>query len=387
MLKKLSKLRDVATTIHQPSVNLQYNRRMLTIKQKDVLEFIVSHQSKTRLSPTLEEIAGHIGVSSLSGVHQHLSSLEDKGFIERHKQKSRSIIVTSLGRKVVGGKPEHAEIDLITDFIDVEKIVNTIQKGDSIELMHQMPDNSVDLIIADPPYNLSKGTSLKLASGSLKGAGGTWTKVIENWDDFTFVEYMEFTEAWLRETKRILKPTGSMWVFGTYHNIGVVNTMMQLLGIEIINEVVWYKRNAFPNLAGRRLTASHETLIWAHSGKTRKYLFNYEYSKAYSDKADGLKAQGKQMRTVWDIPNNKKPFELEFGKHPTQKPLKICKRMIELSSEIDDIVFSPFSGSGTECLAAKITGRRYLGFEIEDEFVELSKKRLAASHAEQETLV
>ena len=185
----------------------------------------------------------------------------------------------------------------------------------------------------------------------------------------------------------MLKPTGSMWVFGTYHNIGIINTLMQLNEIEIINEVIWYKRNAFPNLAGRRLTASHETLLWAHSGKKRKYNFNYDYSKEYFDASDGLKSAGKQMRTVWDIPNNKDRSEIALGKHPTQKPLKILDRIVRLSSSEGDIVLSPFSGSGSECVAAKMAGRNYVGFELEDEFVDLSRARLKNLQPIQEKLL
>ncbi|HEX8763275.1 MAG TPA: DNA methyltransferase [Candidatus Saccharimonadales bacterium] len=349
---------------------------MLTYKQKEVLDYIISYQDSSKLSPTIQEITDHIGVNSVSTVHQHLELLEEKGLIKRHKKLARSIELTDLARKIsdidIQVEPERPKTK------NIDKLVNSIVKGDALDVMQTFPDSSVDLIIADPPYNLSKGMNLKLASGSLAGAGGNWAKVMQKWDDYSLLGYIEFTEAWLKEAKRVLKPTGSMWVFGTYHNIGIINTLMQLLDIEIINEVVWYKRNAFPNLAGRRLTASHETLIWAHSNnsKKRSYNFNYEYSKAYADKSDELKPAGKQMRTVWDIPNNKERFEIALGKHPTQKPLKICKRIVGLSSNEGDIVLSPFSGSGTECLAAKLTGRNYIGIELEDEFVELSKLRL-----------
>lgn len=347
---------------------------MLTYKQKEVLEYITFYQIENKTSPTIQEISNHVGVSSLSTTHQHLELLEEKGMIKRHKKLARAIEVTDFAKKIITIKT--ATEEPVAKRVDIEKMRNTIVHGDTLELMRKLPDHSVDLIVADPPYNLSKGMSLKLASGNLVGSGGNWEKVMQKWDDYSLLGYMEFTELWLRESKRVLKPTGSMWVFGTYHNIGIINTLMQLLDIEIINEVVWYKRNAFPNLAGRRLTASHETLIWAHGGKKRKYNFNYDYSKAYTDKSDGLKAANKQMRTVWDIPNNKERFEIALGKHPTQKPLKICKRMIELSSDKKDIILAPFSGSGSECLAAQISGRDYIGFEIEEEFVKLSRKRL-----------
>lgn len=362
---------------------------MLTVKQKEVLGFIVTYQDDNKLAPTIKEISDHIGVQSTSTAHLHVKSLEEKGFIKRHENKSRSIEITNLARKVFDIKEVPAKSALKKDknYIDIETVKNSVIKGDAIEIMSTLPDNSIDSIIADPPYNLSKGMTLKLASGSLKGAGGNWEKVLQKWDDYDLLSYIEFTELWLKEAKRVLKPTGSMWIFGTYHNIGIVNTLMQLLDIEIINEVIWYKRNAFPNLAGRRLTASHETLIWAHSGKKREYLFNYDYSKEFHDKSDNLKAPNKQMRTVWDIPNNKQRHELALGKHPTQKPLRICERMIELTTQPDDIVLAPFCGSGTECVAAKNLRRAYLGIEIEDEFVELTKLRLQQKYEAQETLL
>jgi DNA modification methylase len=252
--------------------------------------------------------------------------------------------------------------------------------------MKSLPDNCVDLIIADPPYNLSKGGNWQWDNSvELAGMGGNWNKVMEDWDNMSLGDYLQFTNQWLTEARRILKPTGSMWIFGTYHNIGIINVACQLIGIEIINEVVWYKRNAFPNLSGRRLTASHETILWCNKGgKKREYYFNYEYSKDGIFDSDLLKAQGKQMRTVWDIPNNKEKQELVHGKHPTQKPLRILKRMIMLSSHEDDIMLTPFSGSGSECVAAKSTGRQYIGYEISDEYCQLAEKRL--NDCEQEAI-
>ena len=207
--------------------------------------------------------------------------------------------------------------------------------------------------------------------------GGNWNITKENWDNMSLKDYFAFTMCWLTEAKRILKPEGSMWIFGTYHNIGIINVICQMLNIEIINEVIWYKKNAFPNLSGRRLTASHETILWTHSGeKKREYYFNYEYSKNGDFTGDELKKYGKQMRTVWDISNNKNKEELKYGKHPTQKPLKILTRMIKLSSKEGDIVLTPFAGAGSECVAAKMTGRHYIGFELEKEFCKIAQDRL-----------
>ncbi len=263
-----------------------------------------------------------------------------------------------------------------------------ITNGDCIEGMRALPDHCVDLIIADPPYNLSKSGDWKWDNRiPLSGMGGNWNITNENWDNMSLKDYFDFTLAWLAEAKRILKPVGSMWIFGTYHNIGVINVVCQLLGIEIINEVIWYKKNAFPNLSGRRLTASHETILWTHSGgKKRNYYFDYEYSKNGEFVEDKLKAAGKQMRTVWDLSNNKKPEELKYGKHPTQKPIKILTRMIKLSSHPGDIMLTPFSGAGSECVAAKLTDRHYIGFEIEKEYCTISEERLAHTEKESEQM-
>ena len=260
-----------------------------------------------------------------------------------------------------------------------ESLVNVILNEDCIAGMAKLPDNCVDLIVADPPYNLSKGGAWKWDNSiKLEGMGGNWNKVMQNWDDMPFEEYMQFTELWLMQAQRVLKPTGSMWIFGTYHNIGIINVICQKLGIEIINEVIWYKRNAFPNLSGRRLTASHETILWCNKGgKKREYYFDYEFSKKGVFPGDELKAAGKQMRTVWDIPNNKKREESKHGKHPTQKPLRVLDRMIRLSSKKGDLVMTPFSGSGSECVAAKITERKYLGFETDKEYFDMSIIRLS----------
>lgn len=261
-----------------------------------------------------------------------------------------------------------------------------ISNSDCIDGMKTLPDNCIDLIIADPPYNLSKSGDWKWDnSASLSGMGGNWNITNENWDKMPLKDYFNFTIAWLTEAKRLLKPTGSMWIFGTYHNIGVINVVCQILGIEIINEIIWYKKNAFPNLSGRRLTASHETILWAHSGgKKRNYFFNYEYSKNGEFPGDELKVAGKQMRTVWDLSNNKKSEELKYGKHPTQKPIKVLTRMIKLSSLPDDIMLTPFSGTGSECVAAKLTGRHYIGFEIEEEYHKISEERLYHTKRENE---
>jgi site-specific DNA-methyltransferase (adenine-specific) len=256
--------------------------------------------------------------------------------------------------------------------------LDTLQPLDCVEGMRALPDDCVDLAIADPPYNASKGGAWSFDSAAgLPGFGGDWAKVAATWDDMPLGEYVAFTLAWLQQLNRVVRPTGSLWIHGTYHNAGIINLALQTLGIEIINEVVWYKRNAFPNLSGRRLTASHETVLWAHTGgKDRRYHFDYEAAKAMECPEDGLKAAGKQMRTVWDIPNNKHRDELAHGKHPTQKPLRLLRRMIRLSAREGHVLLAPFAGAGSDCVAARELGLRFLAFETDPEFVDLANRRL-----------
>jgi site-specific DNA-methyltransferase (adenine-specific) len=184
--------------------------------------------------------------------------------------------------------------------------------------------------------------------------------------------------------KRVVRPTGSLWIHGTYHNIGIINFALQILSVEIINEVVWYKRNSFPNLSGRRLTASHETILWAHTGgdKKRRYYFNYDASRDMWSPEDLLKTQGKQMRTVWDVPNNKEREELAYGKHPTQKPVRLLKRMLKISARPGDLLLVPFAGSGSDCVAAHELGINFVGFETDAEYVRISNDRVRNSNTD-----
>ena len=251
-----------------------------------------------------------------------------------------------------------------------------VYHGNFLEMASALPDQSVDLIIADPPYNASKGNDWSMKHGTLPGFGGDWKKIAQVWDDMSLDEYMRFTLSWLSEAKRILKQTGSLWAHGTYHNAGIMNVAIQILGMEIINEIVWYKRNSFPNLAGRRLTASHETVLWAHRGGKRSYCFNYEYSKSGDFSDDALKMPGKQMRTVWDLSNNKPKQELAYGKHPAQKPVRLARRFIRLSAQSGNICLVPFAGAGSECVAARAEGLHYIGFETEASYVETARARL-----------
>jgi DNA modification methylase len=249
---------------------------------------------------------------------------------------------------------------------------------DCLESLRNLPDRSVDISIADPPYNLSKGNRLTWDNSvKLKGLGGNWEKVMAKWDNMPLADYFKFTMQWVSELKRVVRPTGSIWIHGTYHNIGIINFILQALKVEIINEIVWYKRNSFPNLSGRRLTASHETILWAHTGEKREYYFNYEKAKRMACPEDGLKIPNKQMRTVWDIPNNKDSREIKYGRHPTQKPVRLFKRMIELSAKEGQVCLVPFAGAGSECVAAKECGLKFIAFEKDKSYVQICQKRLA----------
>ena len=247
------------------------------------------------------------------------------------------------------------------------------------QTLSSFDNDDFDLIIADPPYNIivNKKTKLPKHHG-LDSMGGAWQIFDENWDKDDFSTYLAFTLDYLSEVKRIVKPTGSIWVFGTYHNIGSVNICMRLLDIEIINEVIWYKSNAFPNLANRRLTASHENILWAHKGneKKRKYFFDSDYAKSVGPEEDPLKFEGKQMRTVWSVPNNKKKHELTLGSYPAQKPLKILKRIIQLSTKPNDKILSIFSGSGSDACAAIETNRNSVSIENNSNALNHSKQRI-----------
>lgn len=259
---------------------------------------------------------------------------------------------------------------------------------DALEGMLRLPDNSFDLAVADPPYGASTNAIWKLDEGhSLAGFGGAWKLAAHTWDMMLGgIEGFEFTLRWLAELKRLVKPTGSMWLHSTYHNSGLINVACQLLGIEIINEVIWFKRNAFPNLSARRLTASHETILWVHTGNgKREYYFNYEEVKAASFSEDSLKERGKQLRTVWDIPNNKTKEELKFGKHPTQKPLRITERMLLISAIRGGRLLVPFLGSGTEVIAGLRFGMECVGFETDPEYFDLACKRINTEVKRQES--
>jgi site-specific DNA-methyltransferase (adenine-specific) len=243
-----------------------------------------------------------------------------------------------------------------------------LYNGDSLEVMRSLPENYVDMIFADPPYMLSNN-GITCHNGKMVSVNkGDWDKSKGYEDDIAF------HEAWLSECRRVLKPQGTIWISGTYHSIYQCGATLQKLNFHILNDIAWFKPNAAPNLSCRFFTASHETLIWARKDKKAKHVFNYELMKEGSWKEDFIKKDGLQMRSVWSIYPPKKE-EKTFGKHPTQKPLELLRRVIMASTKEGDIILDPFNGSGTTGLAAGLQNRRYIGIDCEEEYLDLTVKR------------
>src|SRR3954452_6886082 len=241
--------------------------------------------------------------------------------------------------------------------------------GDCVAEMTKLPADSVDLIFADPPYNLQLRRHLKRPDDSKVDA------VDDDWDQFaSFAAYDTFTRAWLSACKRVLKPSGTIWVIGSYHNIFRVGTVLQDLGYWILNDVVWRKSNPMPNFRGRRFTNAHETMIWATRDQGARYTFNYEALKAGNEDI--------QVRSDWTLPlcTGDERLKGRDGKklHPTQKPEALLARVILASSRVDDLVLDPFCGTGTTGAVAKHLGRRFIGFEREAGYAKAAEKRIAA---------
>lgn len=241
--------------------------------------------------------------------------------------------------------------------------------GDSIDLLKNFESESVDFIFADPPYFLSNdGFSVK--SGKTVSVNkGDWDKSAGFASDF------EFHEKWISECLRILKPSGSIAISGTYHSIYQCGFALQLLGCRIINEIVWFKPNGAPALAGRNFTASHESVIWASKSKSSKHTFNYQVSKNWESPQDKLLNPGKQMRSVWSIPTTPKR-EKHYGEHRTQKPLELLLRLVAMCTNKNDLVIDPFCGSGTTGVACASLGRRFIGIDLDQKHIELAKLRM-----------
>lgn len=246
----------------------------------------------------------------------------------------------------------------------------TLYNCDCLEILPELEKNSIKLIFADPPYRLSNG-GITCKSGKIALVDkGDWDK------SQGFEEDYAFTYSWLKVCKEILSDNGSIWISGTPHNIFQVGHALQALGFHIMNEIIWYKPNAPPNLSGRYFAHAHESLIWAKKSKESKHFFNYEIMKEWNDR---ISPSGNQMRSVWYIPLTPQE-EKTNGRHPTQKPLELMRRIILSSSQKDDLVLDPFCGSGTTGVIAKQFGRKFIGIEKEKEFCDLTVKRLNSIH-------
>ena len=247
--------------------------------------------------------------------------------------------------------------------------LDTILQSDCVSAMNALPEASVDMIFADPPYNLQLGGDLFRPEGSRVDA------VDDDWDKFeTFAHYDGFSRAWLAAARRILKPNGTLWVIGSYHNIFRVGAALQDEGFWILNDIIWRKTNPMPNFRGTRFTNAHETLIWASRSEDSRYTFNYRAMKALNDEL--------QMRSDWVIPICAGQERIKDGghkAHPTQKPEALLYRVLLACTNPGDVVLDPFFGTGTTGAVAKRLGRHFIGIEREKRYVEVAKARIAAA--------
>ena len=247
---------------------------------------------------------------------------------------------------------------------------DVIHRGDCIEVLRSLPDASVDMVFADPPYNLQLGGDLLRPDNSRVDA------VDDDWDKFaSFAEYDAFTRAWLTECRRVLKPEGSIWVIGSYHNVFRLGSAIQDLGFWVLNDIVWRKSNPMPNFKGTRFTNAHETLIWAaRSREQKRYTFNYDALKAFNEDT--------QMRSDWTLAlcTGEERLKDPDGKkaHPTQKPEALLHRVLLAATRPGDVVLDPFFGTGTTGAAAKRLGRHFVGIERDEGYAKLAEKRIKA---------
>jgi modification methylase len=245
----------------------------------------------------------------------------------------------------------------------------TIITGDCVAEMARMAKASVDLVFADPPYNLQLGGDLHRPDGSEVDA------VTAHWDQFeSYAAYDAFTRAWLAEARRVLKPDGALWVIGSYHNIFRVGAILQDLGYWILNDIVWLKANPMPNFRGTRFTNAHETLIWAARSQRARPVFQYQAMKALND--------GVQMRSDWWLPicTGGERLQMQGRKaHPTQKPEALLARVLLATTRPGDLVLDPFLGTGTTAAVAKRLRRRFIGIEREAPYADLAQARVAAA--------
>jgi len=268
-----------------------------------------------------------------------------------------------MGQLLVG---EKARLRAAKEVARPDLPLGQILDGDCVEAMRSLPTDSVDMIFADPPYNLQLGGDLSRPDGSHVDA------VTDHWDQFdSFAAYDKFSREWLTEARRVLKPNGSIWVIGSYHNIFRLGAMMQDMGFWILNDVVWRKANPMPNFKGTRFTNAHETLIWCSMGEKAKYTFNYRLMKTLNDEL--------QMRSDWVLPICSGQERLKKGGtkvHPTQKPEALLYRVMLATTNKGDVVLDPFFGTGTTGAVAKRLGREWIGCERESVYREAALERI-----------
>lgn len=254
----------------------------------------------------------------------------------------------------------------------------TLFTGDCLEVLANLPEASVDLIFADPPYNLSND-GITCQSGRMVSVNKA------EWDKSQgFEADAAFHEAWILACKRVMKPDASIWISGTYHSIYVCGYLLQKHRFKVLNDIAWLKPNASPNLSGRYFTASHETLLWARQSEGARHTFNYDLMKYGDFPEDAIKKPQRQMRSVWSIPTTPKREKLR-GRHPTQKPERLLERIIIATSHEGDLVLDPFVGSGTTGVAAIRHGRRFIGIDLDPQHIALASDRLADSTAQRST--
>src|SRR3989338_4099255 len=480
---------------------------MLTKRQKQILDLVTTYTQKHGYAPSLEEIKKRLKLKSVSTIHEHIATLENKGYIQKQKNQPRSVSALKTGRlvqipilgRIAAGQPievieedretiaisqdllpkaselyalrvqgdsmidegvndgdtilvkkqntaengnkvvallngneatlktfykEKGQIRLqpanknyqpiiiksgeqlvvqgvLLDVIETEKTGQSIEPfapstekniwssgvifekikpyfedtnfvlyhGDCLNVLSQLPADSVDVIFADPPYNLSNNGFSLHAGKRVSVNKGDWDKSRGFRDDY------DFHYRWLEACKRVLKPDGSLWVSGTYHSIYQCGHALQALGYHILNDIAWFKPNGSPNLSCRYFTASHESLILARKDKNAKHFFNYASMKNGDWSEDFIKKPNLQMRSVWAIYPPKKS-EKSFGKHPTQKPVELLRRIILASTKPNAVILDPFTGSSTAGIASTILGKRkFIGIDTEKDFLDVSIKR------------
>jgi len=243
-----------------------------------------------------------------------------------------------------------------------------LYQGDSLELLKNIPDNSVDMVFADPPYFLSSGSFTCQNGKMVSVKKGDWDLTNGTKKNF------EFHDNWIKECRRVLKSNGTIWISGTYHSIYQCGFALEKNHFHFLNDIAWFKPNAAPNLSCRFFTASHETLLWARKEKKGKHIFNYSLMKDGDWEGDFIKKPKTQMRSVWAI-GTPKPIEKKFGKHPTQKPFDLLRRVVLASTKKGDVVLDPFAGSSTTGLASYLYGRKFIGIDMEKHYLDLSIKR------------